>query len=204
MWGRIIVLLVLILVLVGGGIIWFDYLNVIDAKYMLALVYRLLGKEPRLGGAVEDDMFLNLDEERLRVRLEALALKELDLDSRDEDLKTRQAELDQLSQTIEEDRKILEEIEISIKQTQQSAEILDRNVEGVSQRLTNMQPERAVRIILAMTDQTAVSVLRKTEELAVRDGTGNLVPYWLSLMAATDEGASRAAELQRKMVTDIP
>jgi flagellar protein FlbB len=55
-----------------------------------------------------------------------------------------------------------------------------------------------------MTDQNAVSVLRKTEEIAQREGTGSLVPYWLQLMAETQEGAKRAAELQRKMVSDIP
>jgi len=202
--GRIIVLLVLILVLVGGGIIWFDYLNVIDAKEVFAPLLRLFGREPRTGATIDDDMFLNLDEERLRVRLEALALKELDLDTRDEELNTRQAELEQLAQQLEEDRKTLEEMENSINQARANAENIDRNVEGVSQRLTNMQPERAVAIIMAMTDQNAVSVLRKTEEIAVRDGTGNLVPYWLQLMAATDEGAARAAELQRKMVTDSP
>ena len=204
MLGRIIVLLVLILVLIGGGIIWFDYLNVIDAKDVLAPFYRLIGREPRTGGAVGDDEYLNLDAERLAVRLEALALQELDIDKQRQDLDARQAELDQLFQQLEEDRKAVEEMENSIKQDQQSAEILDRNVEGVSQRLTNMQPERAVAIIMAMTDQNAVSVLRKTEEIAERDGTGNLVPYWLSLMAATEEGAARAAELQRKMVTDAP
>jgi flagellar protein FlbB len=203
-WGRIIVLLVLILVLVGGGIIWFDYLNVIDAKDMLAPIYRLFGKESRVGVSVGDDEFLNLDAERLKVRLEALALKELDLDNRDGEISAREAELDQLAQQVEEDRRAVEEMENSINQARLSAENIDRNVEGVSQRLTNMPPERAVRIILAMTDQNAVSVLRKTEELAVRDGTGNLVPYWLSLMAETDEGARRAAELQRKMVTDTP
>ena len=204
MLGRIIVLLVLILVLIGGGIIWFDYLNVIDAKDALAPFYRLIGKDPRTGRTIDDDEFLNLDAERLAVRLEAEALRELDIERREADLDTRQAELEQLAQQIEEDRKAVEEMENSINQARESAENIDRNVEGVSQRLANMQPERAVAIILAMTDQNAVSVLRKTEELAVRDGTGNLVPYWLQLMAATPEGAGRAAELQRKMVTDAP
>jgi flagellar protein FlbB len=203
-WGRVIVLLVLILVLAGGGIIWFDYLNVIDAKDLLAPLYRFIGKDKRTGEAIGDDEYLNLDAERLAVRLEAEALRELDMDRREAEIETRMAELDQLAQQLEEDRKVVTEMENSINQARASAENIDRNVEGVSQRLTNMQPERAVAIITAMTDQNAVSVLRKTEELAQRNGTGNLVPYWLSLMAATQEGAQRAAELQRKMVTDLP
>jgi flagellar protein FlbB len=199
--GRIIVLLVLILVLAGGGIIWFDYLNVIDAKTVLAPLFRFIGREGRTGGKLEDDEFLNLDAERLAVRLEAQALRELDLDKREEEIETRLAELEQMAAQLEEDRKAVEEMEKSINEARESAENIDRNVEGVSQRLTNMQPERAVAIISAMEDQNAISVLRKTEEIAQRDGTNSLVPYWLSLMAATPEGAARAAELQRKMVS---
>jgi len=202
--GRIIVLLVLILALAGGGIVWFDYLNVIDAKTVLAPFYRFIGKEGRTGAQVGEDDFANLDADRLAIRLEAEALRELDMDARDAEIQTRMAELEQLAQQLEEDRKAVEEMEKSINEARASAENIDRNVEGVSQRLTNMQPERAVAIIMAMTDQNAISVLRKTEEIAVRDGTGSLVPYWLSLMAATPEGAKRAAELQRKMVTDTP
>jgi len=51
-----------------------------------------------------------------------------------------------------------------------------------------MQPERAVAIIMAMTDQNAISVLRKTEEIAQRDGTNSLVPFWLQLMAKRRPG----------------
>ena len=204
MLGRIIVLLVLILALAGGGIVWFDYLNVIDAKTVLAPLYRLIGREGRKGEKTGDDEFINLDAERLAVRLEAEALRALDMDKREEDLNTRQAELEQMAEQLEEDRKAVEEMEKSINEARLNAENIDRNVEGVSQRLTNMQPERAVAIIMAMTDQNAISVLRKTEEIAQRDGTGSLVPYWLQLMAATPEGARKAAELQRKMVTDTP
>ena len=204
MLGRIIVLLVLILVLAGGGLIWFDYLNVVDAKTVLAPLYRFIGKEPRTGVSLGDDDFANLDAERLAVILEAQNLRELDMDRREEEIETKLADLEQLAQQLEDDRKALDEIEKTINEGRESAEIIERNVEGVSQRLTNMQPERAVAIIMAMTDQNAISVLRKTEEIAQRDGTQSLVPYWLQLMAATDDGAKKAAELQRKMVTGAP
>ena len=203
-WGRIIVLLVLILVLAGGGLVWFDYLNVIDAKDVLAPLYRLIGRDGRSGEKLADDEFINLDAERLAVILEAQELREFDMDRREEEINTRQAEVEQMAMQVEEDRKALEEMEKSINEDRQSAEIIDRNVEGVSLRLTNMQPERAVAIIMAMTDQNAISVLRMTEEIARREDTTSLVPYWLQLMAATPEGAQKAAELQRKMVTDTP
>ncbi|MCL1815298.1 MAG: flagellar protein FlbB [Treponema sp.] len=199
MWGRIIVLLILILVLAGGGIVWFDYLNVIDAKAVLAPLYRFIGREPQTGLPVGPDDFINLDAERLAVIIETYALKDLDLDRREAEILVKLAELEQLSEQLDQDRKALEEMQNSINQYLENAEILDRNVEGISRQLTNMPPERAVAIIAEMTDQVAISVLRKTEEIARRDGTTNIVPYWMSLLEP-----QRAAEIQRKMMLDSP
>jgi flagellar protein FlbB len=198
--GRVIILLILILALAGGGIVWLDYLNVIDAKTTLAPLYRLIGKEGRTSGELGPDDFINLDAERLAVQLEALTLEKLALEREREDIKKKNEETEQKAQELEEREKALDEREKTLNDTLQSAENKDKIVEGISQWLTNMQPERAVAIIADMTDQNAIDVLRKTEELARRAGTQSLVPYWFQLMAATPEGAARAAELQRKMV----
>jgi len=202
--GRIIILLILILALAGGGILWFDYLNLIDAKTVLAPLYRFIGKEGRTSDELKPDDYLNLDAERLAIRLQAEALRELDLDKRESELTSKMAELEQKAQELEERQKALDELEKSINEMMQDAENKDRNVEALSRWLTNMQPERAVDIISAMNDQNAIDVLRKTDEIAQRDGTNSLVPYWFQLMAATPEGAKRAAELQRKMVVSPP
>ncbi|MDR0598515.1 MAG: flagellar protein FlbB [Treponema sp.] len=204
MVGRTIVLLVLILILAFGGLVWFDYLGVIDAKATLAPLYRLIGREPRRGAEVGPEDFINLDAERLAVRLEAEALRELDMDQREEELTGRFGEIEQMAQELEERQKALDERENSLTVQAADAENRDRNVEGIAQQLNNMPPERAVAILAAMNDQQAIDILRKTEEIARRDSTSNIVPYWLSLMAATPEGAQRAAELQRKMVVRTP
>ena len=59
--GRVIVLLLLVLVHVAGGIVWFDYLNVIDAKTVLAPLYSLIGREGRRQPTAVTEEFLNLD-----------------------------------------------------------------------------------------------------------------------------------------------
>jgi flagellar protein FlbB len=189
----------LILVLIGGGIVWFDYLNVIDAKTVLAPLYRLIGREGRTQGELGPDEYLNLDAERLAVRLEAEALRELDMDRKEADINSRLSEIEQMAQELAEKQQALDEQQNSINAAAADAENMERSIEGIAQQLTNMQPERAVAIIAAMNDQTAVNVLRKTEEMAQRDGTGSIVPYWLSLM-----DPQRAAELQRKMVVGAP
>jgi flagellar protein FlbB len=197
--GRVVVLLLLILVMAGGGILWFDYLNVIDAKTVLSPFYRFIGREGRTQPDAAPDETLSLDAERLAVRLEALELRDLELDAQEQALQNRYGEIEQMAQELTEQQKALEEQEKSFNEIQKETEDKGRNVEQNARYLTGMPPERAVGIITAMNDQDAIDVFRKTEEIAQAEGTSSLVAYWLSLMARTPEGAARAAELQRKM-----
>jgi len=200
MAGRVIVLLLLVAVLAAGSIIWFDYLNVIDAKTVLAPLYRFIGREGRSQPKVTPEEYLNLDAERLAVRLEALELRNMEMDKTQQTLDARYGEIEQMAQELEERQKALDDRENSLKEKAADAENKERNIEANARRLTNMQPERAVGIISAMDDQDVIDVFRKTEEIAQAAGSTSLVPYWLQLMAGTPEGAKRAAELQRKMV----
>ncbi|MDR1025092.1 MAG: flagellar protein FlbB [Treponema sp.] len=194
--GKVIVLVVLILALAGGGIVWFDYLNVIDAKTVLAPVYRLIGREGRTQQRVEAAESLSLDAERLSVRLEALELRERELNNREQEIQTRYAEIEQMAQELEARQKALDDRENSFNASIREAETKDRIVEQNARYLTGMPPDSAVGILTALDDQDAIDVIRKTEEIARTDGTTSIVSYWLSLMPA-----ERAAELQRKMAS---
>jgi flagellar protein FlbB len=201
--GRVIVLLLLIIALAGGGILWFDYLNVIDAKTVLAPVYRhipFIGGEGRTQPAeTPDDTPLSLEDERFAVRLEALELRNEELGKQEQDILNRRNEIEQMAQELEARQKALEEQEISLSAQRGEAETIERNIEYDARLLTGMDPERAVGIMAAMDDQLVIDVFLKTEEIAQAEGTASIVSYWLSLMAETPEGAARAAELQRKM-----
>jgi flagellar protein FlbB len=198
--GRVIVLIFLILALAAGGLVWFDYLNVIDAKTVLAPVYRLIGREGRSQPETEKEEILSLDAERLAVRLEALDLRGRELDSREQQIQVRSAEIEQMAQELEERQKALDERENSFNALAREAETKDRNVEANARLLNGMLPARAVGILSAMDDQDIIDIFRKTEEIAQAEGTSSIVSYWLSLMAETAEGAARAAEIQRKML----
>jgi flagellar protein FlbB len=193
------VLLLLIVILAGGGIIWFDYLNVIDAKIVLAPLYRFIGREGRSQGETTPEEILNLDAERLAVRLEALELRNMEMDTRQRDMDARYGEIEQMAQELEERQKALDERENSLRAQAADAENKERNVEQNARYLNGMPPERAVGIITAMDDQDAIDVLRKTEEIAQAEGTASIVSYWFSLMEP-----QRAAELQRKMAGRPP
>jgi flagellar protein FlbB len=200
MAGRVIVLLLLVAVLAAGSIIWFDYLNVIDAKTVLAPLYRYIGREGRSQPKVAPEYDLNLDAERLEMRLISLDLERLEIEKTRQELDTRDGQIEQKAQELEERQKALEELENSLKAQIADAENKGKNVEAIARNLTSMEPGRAVGIMSELDDQIVIDVIRKTEELAQAEGTASIVPYWFQLMAQTPEGAKRAAELQRKMV----
>jgi len=197
MLGRALVLLLLIVILSAAGIVWFDYLNVIDAKTVLAPFYKyvpFIQGDGRAQPKTEPDEFLNLDAERLAVRLEALDWRSMELDIRQQDIDSRYGKIEQMDQELDVRRKALEEWENTLKATAADAENKSRNVEQNARYLTGMPPQNAVSIIAALDDQDAIDVLRKTEEIAQAEGTTSIVSFWFSLMEPV-----RAAELQRKM-----
>ena len=204
--GRVIVLIFLILILAGGGILWFDYLNVIDAKHVLGPVFDTLRGVPVIGRFIPKgegrtqlptgEELLNLDVERFAVRLEALELRNMELDKQEQDIQNRRGQIEQMAQELEERQKALDERENSLNALASDAEIKDRTVERNAINLTNMPPQRAVGILAAMDDQDVIDVFRKTDQLAEASGSSSIVPYWLSLM-----DPQRAAELSRKMVS---
>ena len=202
MIGRALILLLLIAILSLGGIIWFDFLNVIDAKTVLAPVYRFIPFIPgdgRTQPRVEADEILNIDAERLAIRLEALELRNMEMDNRQGEIDTQYGEIAQMAQELEVRQKALEEWENTLKAQVADAENKDRNVEQNARYLTGMPPQNAVGIIAALDDQDAIDVLRKTEEIAQAEGTTSIVSFWFSLMDPV-----RAAELQRKMAGRPP
>jgi flagellar protein FlbB len=202
MIGRTIVLLLLIAILSAGGIIWFDYLNVIDAKSVLAPIYERIPFAPGVGRIqpkTQPDEILDLNSERLAIRLEALELLSMEMNTKQQDMDSRYGEIVQMAQELEERQKALDEQENSLRARAQDAENKNRNVEQNARYLTGMPPVNAVGIIAALDDQDAIDVLRKAEEIAQTEGTVSIVAYWFSLMDPV-----RAAELQRKMAGRPP
>jgi len=197
MAGRTIILLLLIMVMSIGGIIWFDFLNIIDAKTVLAPIYKYIpfipgeGRtQPKIG---EDDL-LNLDAERLAVRLEQLDLLNMEVETKNRDLDDKFAEIERRVVVLDDREKELDDREKTVKADAAFADDKSRNVEQTARYLTGMPPQNAVNILAKYDDQDAIDVLRKTEEIARAEGTTSVVAYWFSLMEP-----AKAAELQRKM-----
>jgi len=202
MVGRAIVLVLLIVILSVGGIVWFDFLNVIDAKGVLSPIYKHIPFAPgdgRTQPAIGSDEFINLDAERLAIRLEALAIRDMEMDTQQRDIITKQELIAQMAEELERRQIQLEDWEKSLIANALDAENKDRNVEQLARYLTGMPPQNAVNILASLEDQLAIDVIRKTEDIAQAEGSQSIVAFWFSLMEP-----ARAAELHRKMAGRPP
>ena len=195
--GKSIVLLLLIVILVLFGLLWFDYLGVIQAKKFFSPVYRLLGLEPQTTVAPsspEDMMEADLDNDRYAKRLEALDARVEELDKREKDVKDAEASNAQVAQELSDQKAALEDREKTFNNQIKKYDDRSINIDAIVANLEGMQPANAVAIMTAMDDQDIIDVLRRANEKAAASGSSSMVAYWLSLMPA-----DRAAEIQRKM-----
>ena len=191
--AKIFFLIILIVVLVIGGLLWVDFLGLINARDSLTPMLRLVGLDAPEPVEQPDDLYL-LDKERLAKQIEALDLREADLLAREEKIELSEAEIKELASQLEERQKSLDEKEKSLNEALKMYDNKRANLEQNAQYLEGMPPENAVSIMLEMEDTELVDVLRTSEKLSQAAGKTSLVAYWLSLMPA-----ERAAELQSKM-----
>ncbi len=197
-FGKSFLLLIVILILIVGGLLWFDYLGVIHVKSVFSPVYKLLKKTPQTSQTITQSDLLtsNLDEDRLLKQREALLLLQEELDKREADIVVMEQQNQQVSAELAEREKNQEEREKTFNQTVKKYDDKNINVEQIANNLNGMRPEAAVAILEAMDDQTVIDVLRKVEEIAAANGSSSMGSYWLSLMKS-----ERAAQIQRKMIS---
>lgn len=192
--GRVIALLMLIVAIAIGGLFWFDYLGIVDAKALFSPALKLLKLPTRAGQAIDADSPTLLDDERWAKQLEAVESMRQDLAAREAAAVEKEASIVAMSQELEDRQSALAEQEKSFNSLTQRYDDRRANVEQNARYLTGMPPADAVDILVAMDDQTVIDVLRAVEELAAASGESSVVAYWLSLMPA-----ARSAEIQRKM-----
>jgi len=194
--GRAIVLLILILVLGAGGLVWFDYLGVLDLKDTMRPVYKALGVKVRTASAVSAESPALLEEERMGKRMESLQIRSEELDKRESEIGRKDSEVEQKVQALEERNKAMDDREKSFNETVKQYDNRKVNIDQNAAYLVSMPPRNAVAILVGMDDQMIIDVLRSVEAQAKAAGNDSIVAYWLSLMPA-----DRSATIQRKMAS---
>jgi flagellar protein FlbB len=195
--GKSILLIILIVILVLFGLLWFDYLGIIHAKKSFAPLFKAIGLSPQssvssssVKGLVEAD----LDNDRFAKRLEALDIRTEELAKREADVKLQEDANAQVAQELEDKEKSQAEREKTFNNLVKKYDDRNVNIEQIVANLNGMPPKSAVGILVAMDDQDVIDVLRRADEIAAASGESSTVAYWLSLMPS-----DRAAEISRKM-----
>lgn len=193
--GRIIVLLILIILLVFGGLLWFDYLGLISARGLFSPIYSIFGLQTAEGiSPVDADAMANLENDRYEKRLLALEVRSQELDKREEDVQTQENENKQIAEELDDRRNAIEEKEKNFNLLVIERDAREANITQIAKYINGMPPDKAVSNLLAMDDQDVIDVLRAVEKIASEEGKTSSVAYWFSLMPPT-----RSAEIQRKM-----
>lgn len=196
--GKSIVLIMLIIIMVLGGLLWFDYLGVVHVKSVFSPLYKLMGKTPQTSVTVTSSkpVVIDLDQDRINKQREALDLRTEELNKREDEISKKEKLNEQIALELTNREKTQEEREKTFNRKVKQYDDKNVNIEQIAANLNGMQPQAAVNILIAMDDQNVIDVLRKVEEIAARNGSSSMGSYWLSLMPA-----ERAAEIQRKMLS---
>ena len=194
--GKTIALLFLIIILVLGGLMWFDYLGVIHAKKMFAPVYKLMGLTPQTSTtATKSNPFSgDLDEDRFAKRIEALDARTQELDKRETDISNVENQNEAIAKELEERRKSQDEREKTFNNQVKKYDDRNRNIEQIVSYLNSMPPQTAVEQLVGMVDQDIIDILRKADEMAAASRTTSMSSVWLMNFPA-----DRAAAVERKM-----
>ena len=195
--GQSILLIILILVLVLFGLLWFDYLGIIHAKRAFSPLFKLAGLSPQTSVSASSSKELveaDLDNDRFAKRLEALDIRSQELAKRESEVKEREDANAQIAQELEDKEKTQAEREKTFNNLVKKYDDRSVNIEQIVANLNGMPPKSAVGILIEMDDQDVIDVLRRADEIAAASGESSTVAYWLSLMPS-----DRAAEISRKM-----
>ena len=196
--GKSIALLFLILAIILGGLVWFDYLGIIKAKSIFAPVYKLFGLQPQTSVSATSSKPLqaNLEDDRLAKRLEALEIRSQELDKRESDIARSENANEAIARELEDRQKSQEEREKTFNNEVKKYDDRSTNIEQISTYLQNMPPKTAVEQLLGMDDQDIIDIFRKTDAQALASNTASMTSVWLMNMPS-----ERAAVIQRKMAS---
>lgn len=194
---RVVFMLLLLVVVIIGGLLWFDFLGIINAQKPLRYVTGLFGIEPQEDLVDPLDSPYLLDEERLVKRQQAVELQFEEIRLAKEEQALEEKRLLQWSEELGEREKEVAEKEKSLNQALEMYDNKRANLEQMAAYWEGMSPENAVAIMLNMDSLDVVDVLRTSERMSREAGKDSLVAYWISLMPA-DKGA----EIQRLMTRE--
>ncbi|WP_407426057.1 periplasmic-type flagellar collar protein FlbB [Treponema sp.] len=198
--GKTIFLLVLIVILVLGGLLWFDYLGVIHAKKLFAPAYRIFGLAPQTSqtSTPSKPLTSDLDDDRLAKGYEGIEIQKQELAKRESDIVKIEEQNEAIAKELEDRKKSQDEREKTFNNQVKKYDDRNANIETIVNYLNNMPPQTAVEQLLSHDDQDVIDILRKADEIAAENKTVSMSSTWLMYMGRAGQ-SERASTIERKM-----
>ncbi|MGL1894308.1 MAG: hypothetical protein OCD02_21940 [Spirochaetaceae bacterium] len=195
MIGKSVLLLLLIVALLIGGVIWFDFLGVIDRGDTLNFITDRIGLEsPEVVEDTDENIYL-LDAVRLIKEREAIEKREIALKSREENITLEEAKNRQIAEELVEKESAIIDKEKSLTDALARYDDEQKNLETTVSYLAALPPLKTVDILNNYPVLKVVDTLRKEDEIAKRDTRASNSSIWLQFM-----DAKRAAEVNDMMI----
>jgi flagellar protein FlbB len=191
--SKIIYLFVLIIFLAGVSIFWLDNIGLIDLAPKMNL---LKGEEPLSLDAAGDEPSL-IEKEEFGKEKEKLIERIEDLDKREALLAEKEKEIGSERDKLEQIRKGLELEQKKLENDRKKDSGYRKNVIVLSNKVSNMPPEDAVKIMSNWDDPLIIDVLRQMDADAENAGRMSITSYLMTLFPK--EKASRIMYLMTQL-----
>ena len=191
--SKIIFLFLIIVFLLGVGVLWLDYMGLIN----LTKTASMFSKE-------EASVLYADDDEPSLMKLEELEKNKEQLKERTEDLDRREALLLEQEKSSNTDKEKIQEMRAGIELERKKLENeknkysgYKKNILDLAQKIESMPPKDAVAIMINWDDPLIIDVLRQIDQNALDAGTMSVTSYLISLMPK--EKASRVMYLMTQL-----
>ncbi len=193
--GKSVLLLLLIVALVIGGIIWFDFLGVIDRGNTLDFITTRLGIAKSEPIKDETENIYLLDAVRIIKEREAIEQMEVVLKSREEAITLEEAKNKQIQEELKEKENSIIDKEKSLNEALSRYNDEQKNLETTVKYLGELPPQSVVAILNNYPILKIVDTLRKEDELAQQNNRVSNSATWILFMEP-----KMAAEVQDMMI----
>ncbi|HOU85802.1 MAG TPA: hypothetical protein PK158_13255 [Spirochaetota bacterium] len=191
--SKIIFLFLIIVFLLGVGVLWLDYMGLIN----LTKTASMFNKE-------EASVLYADDDEPSLMKLEELEKNKEQLKERTEDLDRREALLLEQEKSSNTDKEKIQEMRAGIELERKKLENeknkysgYKKNIGDLAQKIESMPPKEAVAIMINWDDPLIIDVLRQIDQNALDAGAMSVTSYLISLMPK--EKASRVMYLMTQL-----
>ena len=191
--SKIIFLFLIIVFLLGVGVLWLDYMGLIN-----------LTKTASMFSKDEASVLYADDDEPSLMKLEELEKNKEQLKERTEDLDRREALLLEQEKSSNADKDKIQEMRAGIELERKKLENeknkysgYKKNIGDLAQKIESMPPKEAVAIMINWDDPLIIDVLRQIDQNALDAGAMSVTSYLISLMPK--EKASRVMYLMTQL-----